>query len=77
MLWMPDWRLDELEDEWLSCTAALAEAAERLDTIDAIAASTEELDDVLDPVRSLMDRLDAFADAEAAFRIRWRCPEVP
>jgi len=73
--WMPDWRLEELEDEWSLCDAALDRALEELDGIDGIAARTEELDDVLDPVRHLMDRLDAFADAEAAFRRRWRCPD--
>ena len=73
--WMPDWHLEELDDEWAACRTALDRAAGELDAIDTIAGTTEELDDVLDPVRHLMDRLDAFADAEAAFRRRWRCPE--
>ena len=74
--WMPDWRLPELDDEWSACHSALDRASAEIDAIDAVAASTEELDDVLDPVRHLMDRLDAFADAEAAFRRRWRCPDL-
>ena len=74
-VWMPDWRRDEIDDEWTACRTALDRASGELDAIDDIAATTEELDDVLDPVRHLMDRLDAFADAEAAFRRRWRCPE--
>lgn len=74
--WMPDWRLAELDDEWEACDRALDRALTELDGIDQVAGATEELDDVLDPVRHLMDRLDAFADAEAAFRSRWRCPEV-
>ena len=73
--WMPGWRIDELADEWEACARALDRAEERLASIDEVAASTDELDDVLDPVRHLMDRLDAFADAEAAFRRRWRCPD--
>jgi hypothetical protein len=73
--WMPGWRIEELADEWATCDESLDRAAERLDRIDEIAASTDELDDVLDPVRLMMDRLDAFADAEAAFRRRWRCPD--
>jgi hypothetical protein len=73
--WMPGWRIDELADEWQACSAALDRAEERLASIDEVAAETDELDDVLDPVRHLMDRLDAFADAEAAFRRRWRCPD--
>jgi hypothetical protein len=72
--WMPAWRLDELEDEWQACRVALDRALTGLAHVDEVAASTDELDDVLDPVRMLMDRLDAFADAEAAFRRRWRCP---
>jgi hypothetical protein len=74
-VWMPDWRLDELAEEWSACGSALDRALVDLDAVDGIAASTEELDDVLDPVRHLMDGLDAFADAEAAFRRRWRCPD--
>jgi len=73
--WMPGWRIDELADEWATCSEALDSTVGRLDRIDAIAAATDELDDVLDPVRMMMDRLDAFADAEAAFRRRWRCPD--
>ena len=73
--WMPSWRIDQLADEWTTCSEALDRATQQLDRIDEIAASTDELDDVLDPVRLLMDRLDAFADAEAAFRRTWRCPD--
>jgi ABC-type transporter Mla subunit MlaD len=73
--WMPGWHIDELADEWEACSTALDRAEQRLVSIDEIAASTDELDDVLDPVRHLMDRLDAFADAEAAFRRQWRCPD--
>jgi hypothetical protein len=73
--WMPGWRIEELAEEWDACSSALDRAEQRLASIDEIAASTDELDDVLDPVRHLMDRLDAFADAEAAFRRRWRCPD--
>ncbi len=73
--WMPGWHIDELADEWATCSEALDSTQGRLDRIDAVAAETDELDDVLDPVRVMMDRLDAFADAEAAFRRRWRCPD--
>ena len=73
--WMEGWRIDELVEDWAACSEALDAAEARLDRIDAIAAETDELDDVLDPVRLLMDRLDAFADAEATFRRRWRCPD--
>lgn len=73
--WMPGWHIAELAEEWTTCVEALDRAAERLDQIDAIVVSTDELDDFLNPVRLMMDRLDAFADAEAAFRRTWRCPD--
>ncbi len=73
--WLPGWDLPELTDEHAACAAALDEADARLERVERIAAETDELDHVLDEVRHLMDRLDAFADAEAAFRRRWRCPE--
>jgi len=74
-VWMPGWHIDELAEEWDTCSEALDSTQGRLDRIDAIAVETDELDDVLDPVRIMMDRLDAFADAEAAFRRQWRCPD--
>jgi hypothetical protein len=73
--WLPRWDLPEVGDEHAACAAALNEADRRLDRLEVIAADTDELDHVLDEVRHLMDRLDAFADAEAAFRRRWRCPD--
>jgi hypothetical protein len=73
--WMPGWEIAELADEWRACSDALDRTEQALERIDAIAASTDELDHVLDAVRHLMDRLDAFADAEAAFRRTWRCPD--
>jgi hypothetical protein len=74
--WMPRWHLDELEEEWRACDVALDFSLDRLVALDETAASTDELDDVLDLSRRVMDRLDAFADAELAFRRRWRCPDV-
>ena len=73
--WMPGWRIDELAEEWEACRAALDATQGGLDRLEVIASGTDELDDVLDPVRVMMDRLDAFADAEAAFRRRGRCPD--
>ena len=73
--WLPRWDVPELSAERAACAAALDEADVRLDALERTAADTDELDHVLDEVRHLMDRLDAFADAEAAFRRRWRCPD--
>jgi hypothetical protein len=73
--WMPTWRIEGLEDDWDDCDRALDRVLGELRAVDDIAADTDELDDVLDPIRMLMDRLDAFATAERTFRRRWRCPE--
>ena len=74
-VWMHDWCVDELGKEWEACSDALDRAEQHLSAIEEVASLSDELDDVLDQVRRLMDRLDAFADAEAAFRRRWRCPD--
>ena len=73
--WLTRWDVPEVTGEHAACVAALDEADRRLDALERTAADTDELDHVLDEVRHLMDRLDAFADAEAAFRRRWRCPD--
>jgi hypothetical protein len=73
--WLPRWDVPELAEERSACAAALDESDARLDALERTAADTDELDHILDEVRHLMDRLDAFADAEAAFRRRWRCPD--
>jgi hypothetical protein len=70
------WRVPELESEWEGCRRAVDDARSRLVTIDRIAATTDELDHVLEEVRELMEDLEPFADAEAAFRTRWRLPRV-
>ncbi|MEY3019334.1 MAG: hypothetical protein RLZZ272_318 [Actinomycetota bacterium] len=74
--WMPDWRIDELAEDWRACTAALDEAEAALALVESAGATSDELDDVLQGVRRVVDPLDAFAVAEQAFRRRWRCPET-
>jgi hypothetical protein len=71
---MPGWRVDELGAEWQACHLALLAARARLDEIDRIAASTDELDHVLEEVRELVEDLDPLVDAEEAFNRRWRVP---
>jgi hypothetical protein len=71
---MDGWRVAELDTEWEGCRRAVDDARGRLETIDRIAATTDELDHVLEEVRELMEDLEPFADAEAAFRSRWRLP---
>lgn len=73
--WMPAWRIAELAEDWAACTAALDESEAALVLVETAGATSDELDDVLQGVRRVVDPLDAFADAEQAFRRRWRCPE--
>lgn len=74
--WMPQWKLDELADDWGDCQRALDEAEEALDHVDEVAASTGELEELLGAVQEVIDPLDVFADAESAWRRRWRPPRV-
>ncbi|MFA9444059.1 hypothetical protein [Egicoccus sp. AB-alg6-2] len=72
--WMPAWRLAEVEHEWHDCARALDEAVAGADEVDEVAASTRELEELLEACQSVIDPLDTFADAERAFRRRWRLP---
>ena len=72
--WMPRWHLDDLDADWQSCTAGLDEAAAGLDEVDRVAASTGELEELLEAVQDVIEPLDRFADAERAFRRTWRLP---
>ena len=72
--WMPSWRLDDLEEDWQACARAL-EAAERgVDDVERVAASTRELEELLESVQDVIEPLDTFADAERSWRRRWRLP---
>lgn len=72
--WMPAWRLDELEDEWQVCHRALEDAEQALSEVDEVAASTSELEELLESLQGVIDPLDTFADAERQWRRRWRPP---
>lgn len=72
--WMPAWRLDEIETEWQECQAALDDAEKGLAEVDEVAATTSELEELLDSLQDVIDPLDTFADAERAWRRRWRPP---
>ena len=72
--WMPDWRLPEIEDAWADCVAAIEEARGSLDEVRQVAADTSELEELLEAVGEVVAPLDAFADAEQAFRRRWKPP---
>lgn len=72
--WMAEWRLDELAGEWDDCVAAMDEAEGNLHVVSEVAASTSELEELLGAVEEVVAPLDAFADAERAWRRRWRLP---
>lgn len=75
--WMPDWRLSEVEDDWRDCMAALDEAEHGLPAVRSVAADTSELEELQVTVLDVIEPLDAFADAERAFRRTWRVPREP
>lgn len=75
--WMGDWRLPEVEDDWRDCMAALDEAERGLPEVRTVAASTSELEELQETVLDVIEPLDAFADAERAFRRSWRVPREP
>jgi hypothetical protein len=71
---MPRWHLDDVAEDWEECMRALDEAEANLDEVDAVAASTGELEELLGSVQGVIDPLDRFADAERQWRRRWRLP---
>jgi hypothetical protein len=72
--WMPAWRLPEVEDDWADCVAAVDEAEAHLPEVLQVAAATSELEELLEAVSEVVAPLDAFADAERAWRRNWRPP---
>lgn len=73
-MWLPKWLLSELSDDHALCSRRLDEAEKALAELDVVAASTSELEELLEAVQDVVEPLDAFADAERAFRRRWRIP---
>jgi hypothetical protein len=72
--WMDRWKLDEVLDEWQDCHDALDEAAGSIPEVREVAATTGELEELLEAVQEVVAPLDAFADAEGAWRRAWRLP---
>jgi hypothetical protein len=72
--WMPRWHLDELDADWRDCVAALDDADAACTGVEEEAASTDELEELLEAVQGVIDPLDTFADAEREWRRRWRLP---
>lgn len=72
--WMPDWRVPVLDEHWLDCNASLDEALDNAPEVRELAASPGELEELLGAVSDVVEPLDAFADAERAWRQHWRLP---
>lgn len=72
--WMPAWRLPQLAEDWDECAAAVDEAETQCDELLQVAADTDELEELLEAVGEVVAPLDAFADAERAWRRQWRLP---
>jgi hypothetical protein len=72
--WMPAWRIEPLEGSWRDCDAALDESLAAVPAAREFAAAPGELEDLLGLLADVVDPLDAFADAERAWRRRWRVP---
>lgn len=74
--WMPAWRLSQIAAEWEDCVGALEEAETHLVRVREVAAATSELEELLEAVSEVVAPLDAFADAERAWRRHWKVPRV-
>lgn len=72
--WMDRWRIEPLEEDWRDCTEAMDEARDNLAAVREVAAETTELEELQEAVGEVVAPLDAFADAEQAWRRRWRIP---
>lgn len=74
--WMDAWRIEALEDDWRACSDAMDEARTNLAEVREVAAATTELEELQEAVGEVVAPLDAFADAEQAWRREWRLPRA-
>lgn len=72
--WMPRWKVDLVIEEWQDCHDAMDQSFDHLDHVADVAASTGELEELLEAVTEVIAPLDAFADAERAWRRSHRIP---
>ena len=71
---LADWRVPEVEAQWLAAEAALVEAADAIDAAERIAATTTELEALLEAVGDVVTPLDAWQEAERGWRRLRRQP---
>jgi hypothetical protein len=75
--WMPRWHVadvDELDHAWRRCETALDDALAGCGHVAEVAATTDELEELLTALQDVIDPLDGFSDAERAWRRVWRVP---
>jgi hypothetical protein len=61
---LDEWRVEPVEPQWQACVAAFAEAREAIPEAREVAATTGELEELLDAVGDVVEPLDAWHDAE-------------
>lgn len=61
------WRVPEVEAPWVAVTAAMAESEAAVDEAQRVAASTRELEELLEAVGDVVEPLDAWGTAERAW----------
>ena len=71
---LPRWRDEPDPESWRACDEGVAAAALALPAAREIALASRELDDLIAAFADIVDPLDAFADAERAWRRRWKVP---
>lgn len=71
------WRVPQMSGEWEGCRAAIEESLEAMLTAHRVAQSSTELEELLGAVGDVIEPLDAWADAERAWRgLRVRAARV-
>lgn len=61
------WRVAAVEDAWQACRLAVGDALEAIPRARHVAASTGELEEMLEAVSEVVEALDAWHDAEGAW----------
>jgi hypothetical protein len=65
---LPDWRVPEIDATWKTVVAAVEESLGAIPEAEHVARTTRELEQLLDAVGEVVEPLDAFGDAERAWR---------
>ena len=68
------WQFQPAPDVWVACVEGLDAAASALVPAEEVALTSRELDDLIAAFADIVDPLDAFAEAERAWRRRWKVP---